>query len=254
MKEILENKFLFKQLIKRDFKKKYKGTVLGVIWSLLYPLCDLLILVLIFTRLLGRDTPHYPVYVFCGTIILTCFKQATRESLSVFRENRNIITKIKMPNHFFVISRNVSAIINFCFVFIAFIIICIIDKINFGFSIVLLVYPVICLFLFNIGIGFILSVLYVFFKDIMYLYDLLIVIINYLSATFYSISSFPAFFQNLFYCNPLFCYIQYFRSIVVYNEIPSFGLHFLCLLYALVFLAIGVFVYKSNRKKLVYNL
>lgn len=254
MNRIIENGFLFKQLVKRDFKKKYKGTILGVLWSVLYPLFDLLILVLVFTRLLGRDTPHYSIYVFCGIIILTFFRDATRESLSALRANESIITKVNIPNHLFILSRNVSALFNFFITLCVFFIICIIDGISFKLMFLMLIYPIICIVMLNIGVGLILSVGYVFFRDAAYLYDLLLVMINYLSATFYSISSFPLFVQKLYLCNPLFCYIQYFRSIVIYNEVPNLLLHILCLVYALLFLIIGIFVYKNNRKKIIYNL
>lgn len=249
-----ELKFLFKELVKRDFKKKYKGTILGVLWSILYPLFDLLILVLIFTRLLGRDTPHYSIYVFCGIIVLTYFREATKESLSSLRANRNIITKVKMPNYLLILSKNISALFNFFITLCVFFIICIIDGISFKLMFLMLLFPIICITALNIGVGLILSIGYVFFKDAAYLYDLLLVMINYLSATFYSISSFPLYIQKLFLCNPLFCYIQYFRSIVIYNEVPNLLLHILCLGYALLSLFIGIIVYKKNRKKIIYNL
>lgn len=254
MNKIIDNKFLFKELVKRDFKKKYKGTILGVLWSVLYPLFDLLILVLIFTKLLGRNTPHYPIYVFCGIIVLTFFREATKESLSSLRANRNIITKVKMPNYLLILSKNVSALFNFFITLCIFFIICIIDGISFKMMFLLLVFPIICITIFNIGVGLILSICYVFFKDASYLYDLLLVILNYLSATFYSISSFSPFVQKLYLLNPLFCYIQYFRLIVIYNEVPNLLLHILCLVYALLYLSIGIIVYKKNRKKIVYNL
>lgn len=254
MKQIQENMFLFSELVKRDFKKKYKGTILGVLWSLLYPLLDLLILILIFTKLLGRDTPHYPIYVFCGVIILAYFREATRESLYALRANRNIITKVKMPNILLILSKNVSALFNFLLTLCVFILICIIDGVSFKLMFLLLVFPILCITMFNIGVGLILSICYVFFKDGAYLYDLLLVIINYVSAVFYSISSFSINAQKLFLCNPLYCYIEYFREIVIYNKIPSLGLHLLCFIYGVIFLGIGILVYKKNRKKIFYNL
>lgn len=247
-------KFLFKQLVKRDYKKRYKGTVLGMLWSILYPLLDLAILVLIFKRLLGRDTPHYPIYVFCGTIIMSYFREATRDGMSSLRANRNIITKVKMPYYLFLISKNMSSLINFAITLCVFFILCIVDGINFSMMFVLLIFPIICLTIFNIGISLILSTCYVFFRDVAYIYDLMLIIINYLSATFYRIDSFGVKIKLLFLANPLFCYIEYFREVVLYNAIPSIGLHLLCLGYSILYLLIGIFVYKKNKKKFIYNL
>lgn len=246
--------FLFKQLVKRDFKNRYKGTVLGMIWSVLYPLIDFIILFVVFSRLLGRNTPHYPVYIFCGTIIMAYFREATREGMKAFLYNSNIITKIKLPNEIFILSKSFSSLFNFILTVIVFFIICLIDGISFKISFILLIYPVFCLTLFNIGIELILSVSYVFFRDTAYIYDLLLVIVNYLSATFYSIKSFSLEIQRLFLLNPIYCYIEYFREIVINNEIPSVLLHILCLIYALIVLFIGVRVYKANSKKFIYYL
>lgn len=247
-------KFLFKQLVKRDFKKRYKGTVLGMLWSILYPLLDLAILVIIFTKLLGRDTPHYPIYVFCGTILMAYFREATRNGMESLRANRHIITKVKMPNFLFVVSKNVSALINFLLTLLIFFILCIIDGISFSMLFSLLIFPIICITIFNIGVSLILSTCYVFFRDTAYIYDLLLIIINYLSATFYRIDSFRIRIKLLFLLNPIFCYIEYFREVVIYNGIPSFGLHILCLGYSIFYLLVGIFVYKKNKKKFIYNL
>ena len=254
MNKISEYKFLFKQLVKRDFKKRYKGTVLGMLWSILYPLLDLVILVIIFTKLLGRDTPHYPIYVFCGTIMMAYFREATREGMNSLRANRNIITKVKMPNFLFLISKNVSSLFNFLLTLCIFFILCIVDGIKFRMLFTLLIFPIICITIFNIGVSFILSTCYVFFRDTAYLYDLLLIIINYLSATFYRIDSFRIRVKILFLLNPIFCYIEYFREVVIYNAIPSVGLHLLCLGYSLFYLLVGIFVYKKNKKKFIYNL
>lgn len=248
------NTFLFKQLVKYNFKKRYKGTVFGMLWSILYPLLDLAILVIIFTKLLGRNTPHYPIFVFCGTLLMSFFRESTRDGMTCFRNNRNIITKIKIPNHYLLLSKSVSSLFNFLLTLLMFFVLCIVDGISFKLSFLLLIFPIICISLFNIGISFILGTLYVFFKDISYIYDLLLIIINYLSATFYNVSSFSPAMQKLFLLNPIFCNIQYFRIVILNNEIPSLGLHLLCILYALLYLLIGVFVYRKNRKKFIYNL
>lgn len=254
MNYLKEHKFLLKQLIKRDFKKKYKGTVLGMLWSVLYPLLDLLILILVFTRLLGRNTPHYPIYVFCGTIMMAYFRDATREGMNSFRVNRNIITKVKLPKYLFLISKNISSLYNFLLTLCVFFFICIIDGISFHMIFVLILFPILCLTVLNIGVGLILSTCYVFFRDTAYLYDLLLILVNYLSAIFYNVNSFSTRIQTLFLLNPLYCYIQYFRIVIIYNSIPSIGLHLLCLGYAIVYLLIGIFVYNRNSKKFIYNL
>ena len=244
--------FLFKELVKRDFKKKYKRTVLGMGWSILSPLLNLLVLVLIFTKILGYNTPHYSIYVFCGTLIMSYFKESTKGGMNSLMSNKGVISKINIPKYMFLLSNNVSSLINFGLTIIVFIVVCLFDGISISFKFFLLIYPIICLMAFNIGVGLVLSALYVFFRDISYLYDILLTIINYLSVVFYKIDKFSLSVQRLFLCNPLYCYIKYFRCIVIEGSIPSIQFHFLCALYAVAMLIIGLYIYKKNNHKFIY--
>jgi ABC-2 type transport system permease protein len=146
----------------------------------------------------------------------------------------------------------VSGCINFVITIPIFFIFCIIDKIHFGPEFFMLLFPILCLVVFNIGVGLILSALYVFFKDIQYLYDIFTILLMYLSAIFYPISTFPPIAQSLFRCNPIYVYIDYFRQIVIYNQIPSIKFHLLCMFYAFIVLVIGMFIYKKNNYKFIY--
>ena len=116
----------------------------------------------------------------------------------------------------------------------------------------MLLFPILCLIVFNIGVGFILSAMFVIFKDIQYLYDIFTLLLMYLSAIFYPVDSFSTTVQHLFYVNPMFTYISYIRSIVLHNTIPPLWHHGLCLLYALLAISIGALIYKRNNYKFLY--
>ena len=116
----------------------------------------------------------------------------------------------------------------------------------------MLLYPIMFMLLFNIGFGFILSALFVLFKDIQYLYDVFTLMLMYLSAIFYTTDVFSPAMQKLFYCNPVYCYITYFREIVLYQNVPSAALHMLCAAYAFLVLGIGCLIYKKLNYKFVY--
>ena len=221
-------------------------------WSILSPLLNLLVLVLVFTKLLGRNTPHYTIYIFCGTLVMSYFRESTKGGMRSLIANRSIITKINIPKYMFLLSNNVSSLINFGLTLAVFFILCIFDGITFSWRFVMLIYVIACLAVFNIGVGLILSACYVFFKDTGYLYDILLTLINYLSAIFYRIDSFSQTVQRLFLCNPLYCYIHYFRCVVIYGNLPSLQFHFLCLFYALLSLAIGSWFYKRFNHQFLY--
>lgn len=247
-----ENKFLFSELVKRDFKKKYKNTYLGMIWSVLSPLLSLLIMSLVFTRFFGHEQAHFTIYIFCGNIVFSYFSDSTNGGMGSLLANAGIFTKINVPKYLFLFSRNVSALINFGLTLCVFFIFCIIDGITFSWCFLLLIIPIVCMIIFNVGVGLILSALYVFFRDMQYLWSVFTLLLMYMSAIFYTVSSFPEKTQRLFLLNPVYVYIKYFRLIVIENSIPSVQFNLLALGYALLAFGIGALLYKRYNHKFLY--
>ena len=245
-------KFLFEELVKRDYKKRYKRTILGMIWSILSPLLMLTVIAVIFGNFFGRTIEHYVIYLFSGQVIYSYFLEATNEGMLALVSNSSIFSKINVPKYLFLFSKNVSALINFGIILVIYFCFIAADGVGFTWNFLLLVYPIICLVFINLGIGLILSALYIFFKDIQYLYSLFTRVIMYGSAIFYSIDILPQHLQTLFYCNPIFVCITYFRSIVLHNTVPDLWLHLLLAGYALVLFGIGCCVYKKYNYKFLY--
>ena len=148
----MESSFLFSELVKRDFKKKYKGTFLGIVWSVLSPLLMLLVMSLIFTRFFGRSTPHYTIYLFCGNIVFSFFSDSSGATMGSLLENAPIFTKINVPKYLFLFSKSVSSAINFGLTLLVFFIFCVFDGISLSFSFLLLSFPIVCLLILNVGL------------------------------------------------------------------------------------------------------
>lgn len=250
--KIKRHRFLFEELVKRDFKKKYKRTVLGMLWSLISPLMQLLVMSLVFKNFFGARQPHYTIYLFAGNLTYSFFKDSTYGGMNALMQNAGIITKINLPKYMFMLSKNVAALINFALTLVIFFAFVAVDGIAFHFRFLMLIYPIVCLIIFNIGCGFILSALFVIFKDVQYLYDIFTLMLMYLSAIFYTTSGYSETVQKLFYLNPIYVYITYFRHIVLDGYIPGLPTHALCLLYALGALAIGALIYKKYNYKFMY--
>ena len=247
-----KHQFLFEELVKRDFKEKYKRTVLGMAWSILSPLLTLLVLNVIFSHFFGRRIAHYTIYLFCGNLLFSYFSEATGTGMGALMGNAGIFSKVNIPKYLFLLSKNVSSLANFLLTLCVFFLFVFFDGIPFSFKFLALLYPICCLIVFNLGIGLILSALFVFFRDIAYLYNVFTMLLMYASAIFYSIESFPAKYQMCFYLNPVFCNISYFRSIVLEDRIPSLQLHALCLFYAVIALWIGALIYKKYNHRFLY--
>lgn len=244
--------FLFEELVKRDFKKKYKRTVLGMAWSILSPLLQLLVMTLVFTQFFGRNTPHYMIYIFCGNLIFSFFSDATKGGMGTIMGNAGIFTKVNVPKYLFLLSRNVQALINFGLILVVFFLFVAADGLSFTWKFICLLYPISCLILFNIGVGMILSALFVFFRDIQYLYDVFTMLLMYMSAIFYNIDGYSDMTRNLFLLNPVYLFIRYFRKIVIEATIPTIWFHLLMLADVVIALGIGCFMYKKYNTRFLY--
>lgn len=250
--KLKEYQFLLEELTKRDFRKKYKRTVLGVFWSVLSPLLTLLVMKLVFTNFFGRNTEFYTTYLFAGNLIFSYFRESTTLGMSALMNNADIFSKVNITKYMFVLSSNISSLINFMVTLVVFFIFAAIDGITFSWRFLVLIYPTVCLLIFNVGVGLILSAMYVFFRDTQYLYSVFTLLLMYLSAIFYQVTSFPLNIQRLFLLNPVYVFIKYYRVIVIDGNIPSLAFNLLPLLWAVVAMVIGGLIYKKNNQRFMY--
>ena len=252
LQKLSQYRFLFEELVKRDFKKKYKRTVLGMAWSVLSPLMMLLVMRLVFTQFFGRNMEHYTTYLFCGNLIFSYFNESSTQGMTSLMGNAAIFTKVNVPKYLFLFSKNVQTLINFGLTLCVFFIFCVLDGITFTWRFILLLYPIFCLVLFNLGVGLILSALFVFFRDIQYLWGIFSQLLMYMSAIFYTIDRYSYTVQCLFLVNPVYLFIRYFRKIVIDAAIPSVWFHLLMLADAVLVLALGCLMYKKYNTRFLY--
>lgn len=252
VEKLKKNQFLFAQLVHRDFTQKYKRTVLGIAWSVLSPLLTLLVMNIIFGTLLGANIEHYTIYLFTGQLIFSFFNDSTNEGMTSLLNNAEIFTKVNVPKYMFLFSKNISSLINFGITLCIYFVFVAINGIPFTWKFVLLLFPILCLVVFNLGMGLILSAMYVFFRDIQYLYGIFTMLLMYMSAIFYSIETFPQIGKNLFLLNPVYVYIRYFRKIVIEGDIPSVWLHLVAAGYAVLAFGIGAWIYKKKNHSFLY--
>ena len=244
--------FLFEELVKRDFAKKYKRTILGMAWSIISPLVNLLIMWLVFSKLFGNNVNHYAIYLFAGQLVFSYFTDATNLGMTSLVGNAGIFTKVNVPKYLFLFSQNVSSLINFGLTLLIFFAFVAFDGIPFTWKFFLLLYPTACLIVFNLGMGLVLSALFVFFRDMQYLWGILTQLLMWLSAIFYTIDAYSYTAQCLFLLNPIYLYIRYFRKIVIDNEIPTPQFHLLAAAYALLSFGVGAYMYKKYNHEFLY--
>ena len=250
--KLKKHQFLFEELVKRDFKQKYKRTTLGMAWSLLNPLLTLLVMRLVFTNFFGRNTPHYTIYLFAGNLMFNYYRESTSGGMNSLMANAHIFTKINVPKYLFLLSKNVSAVINFGLTLLVFFLFVAIDGVPFCWSFLAIAYPICTLTLFNVGVGLILSALFMFFRDIQYIYDIFTMLLMYMSAIFYQVDGYSAWVQSVFLLNPVYCAIKYVRTIVLDGHLPSLAFHALLLFYGAAAIIVGGVIYKKENHKFLY--
>jgi len=247
-------KFLFEELVHRDFTKKYKRTALGIGWSVLSPLLQLLVMKIMLTQFFATGIEHYTTFLFAGNIIFNYYNESTNAGMTALAENAGIISKVNVPKYIFVLSKNISSLITFALTVLIFFVLALFDGIVFTWKIAYLVIPVVCLVLFNIGAGLFLSACYTFFRDLQYLYSIFTFLLMYMSAVFYDISAYSEFAQNLFLLNPIYLFIRYFRKIVLEQTVPSVWFHLLLFADTLIMLVFGFYMYKKYNHEFLYYL
>ena len=249
---VKKHQFLFEELVKRDFKKKYKRTVLGMAWSLLSPLLMLLVLKLVFENFFGRSVNHYTTYLFCGLLTFNWFAESTNGGMRSLFTNAAIFSKVNVPKYLFLLSVNIQVLLNFFLTLVVFFVFCAFDHVTFTWRFLLLVYPILTLLVFNIGIGMVLSALYVFFRDIDYLWAVALQLLMYGSAIFYTVDKLPESIAWAFSVNPVYRHIAYVREIVLAQTVPSLATHLTLLGFAVAALLTGLWMYKRYNTRFLY--
>jgi ABC-2 type transport system permease protein len=181
---------LLKQLVKTDFKLRYQGSVLGYVWSLLRPLFMFAILYVIFGIFLKvkANIPHYPAYLLLGILLWNFFGEITTGSVSAIVGKGDLLRKINFPKYVIILAISFSAIINLILNFIVFGIVMLLTHVGLSWHSLLIIPLVFELFVLSLGTGFFLSALFVRFRDVTYIWEVIMQAGFYATPILYPIS------------------------------------------------------------------
>ena len=204
---------LIHELVSRDLKVKYRRSFLGYIWSILNPLLMMLLQSIIFSYMFRNDIPNFPLYLICGNTLFTFFNETTSMGLTSVIQNAPLIKKVYIPKFIFPISQAVSRFVTM--------------------------------------LGLLLSALAVYFRDMMHLYSILTMGWMYATPLFYPITALPETLQKLMKLNPLYHYINLFRNLMMYGNIPGPNTWIACIFCAVASMAIGLLVFRKLQKNFI---
>ena len=250
----IKYKDLLFELVKKDIQLKYRNSVLGVLWSMLNPLLMTIVISIVFMTLFKSDIAYFPAYVMAGRIIYQFFAESTDFALASIQANSSLIRKIYVPKYFFPLSRICSSFVTTLIALVPFVLLMVVMGVPFQWTSLLFFIPLFYLFGISVGVGLLLSSIYVFFKDTKYLYSVFLTIIMYLSPIFYPASIIPEKFLLFIQFNPLFIIMEMFRDMVLYGSLPSALDHLVSILYMIVFGAVGLMVFYKSQDRFIYYL
>lgn len=261
-------KNLLSELTKKNVKLKYRNSWLGIFWSFLQPLLNMVVLAVVFGAIFDSDRKHivcYPIYLFTGRLVYEFFSTSTKQAMISFRKNAAIIKKVYVPKYMYPLSSILSTFVTFAISMICFVCVWIFFKItgishghelHLSWHVILFFVPMLLALIFSTGVGLILSIFEVFFKDIEYIWEVFMRLMFYVVPILYTMSMVEhrpvlAMFVK---ANPLYSLIELFRDVVLYNQF--FNLKHLA--YATVVsvgtLVVGMIIFNWKSDDIVYHL
>lgn len=249
--------FLIGQLVTRDFKVKYKRSALGVAWSLLYPLLTMAVMAVVFSNVFRFSTPgvSYLAYLLVGLTCFNYFSEASNLSMSTIVANYALISKVYVPKYIFPLTKCLFVGINFLLTLIPLYAVILLTGTGLCWQHLLLIYDYACLFLFTLGVGFLLATVSVYLRDMFYIYGIMLTLWMYLTPIMYDISVITnPILHSLLKLNPLYQYISFARTIILYHLTPSAFQFAASGASALFFAFLGSLVFKKNQDRFIYYL
>ncbi|MDR1447413.1 MAG: ABC transporter permease [Candidatus Ancillula sp.] len=255
------NKSLLFELVRTDFKLRYQDSILGYLWTLVKPMMMFAILYIVFVKFfrIGADFPNFSLYLLLGIVIFSFFQEATMQGLTSIVVRGDLLRKISLPKYVIVISGTISSLINFLLNLLVVILFCIISGVHFRTSIFLIPINILELYIIITGLSFFLSAIYVRFRDLGYIWEIIMQAMIYLVPIMYPMSmveNFSPTVARIILLNPLAQVTQDIRynlisdhTATIWNTIsnPVYHIIPLVLVVLLVFFASNYFK-KSSKK------
>lgn len=246
--------FLIRQLVSRDFKTKYKRSILGVFWSFLNPLLMMCVQYFVFVNLFRNDIPNFAAYLLIGTVIFNFFNESCGMTLASILGNANLITKVYMPKYIYPLTRVMSSLINLAISLIPLVIVCMSTGVHYRKAVFLALFFIFCEVIFCLGLGLLLSTSMVFFRDTQFLWSVLSMMWMYATPIFYPENIVPERFRFILQINPMYHFLKNIRICIIDGISPEPAVYVQCLLVALAALLIGALVFHKNQDKFVLYL
>lgn len=247
-------RFLMKQLISRDFKTKYKRSVLGMFWSFLNPLLTMIVQYIVFSAMFKSNIDNYPVYLLSASILFSFFTEAVGGGLGSIVGNASLIKKVYVPKYIYPVTKVLSTAINLLISLIPLFMVVLITGERVNKTYLLIPFVLLCLIVFCVGMSLIMGALMVFFRDMQFIWGIISLLWMYATPMFYPASIIPQKFRFVLTLNPMYHYISFFRNILLDYSSPQLSEYIWCVVFSVGICAVGGIIFNHTQKKFVLYL
>ena len=269
-KNAYKYRYLMQEIVRKNVKLQYRNSFLGIFWTMLQPFLTMLVLVFIFTKVFGKASDGivcYPVYLLTGRLLYEFYTQSTNRAMRSIRNSASVLKKVYVPKYIYPISNVFSTFVTFLISLLVLVIVMgyfliknqythAYPDLHLSWYIFLSFVPIIFLCVFSTGVGLILSVLNVYFKDIEYIYSVITLMLFYVTPIMYSLKTLGKvgvhkIVMEILMLNPLYSILEMFRSCVLYCSIWNWHHFFYALAISIVTLVVGLIVFYKHQDRVI---
>ena len=252
IKTFIQYKDLVKELVTRDIKLKYRRSFLGYVWSVLNPLLIMIVMTIVFSAMFKKNIENYPVYLLTGRMLYEFMTTSTNGAMKSVTGNAALLKKTYIPKYIFTVAKVTSCMVDFVLSLGALFIVMLATRAQFHWQLIMLPLIIIQLYIFCLGLGFLLAQFNVFFRDIQYIYKAVTTAWTYLTPIFYPLEQLPDMLQILIKVfNPMYYYVAQFRDIALYGQVPGPRIFWGGWIFAFIMLIVGVWAFQKNKDKFI---
>ena len=254
LKEIYNYRQMISSLVNKELKVRYKGSILGFFWTFLNPLLQLIIYTIVFSVILKSSIKNFHIYLFVGLVPWIFFTTCIQAGSISIVTNKDLVKKIYFPRIVLPIATVNAAFMNMIYTMIVVILTVFFSEIGLSWYILLLPFIMILQYIMVLGITFVFAALNVFFRDLEYILSIVLMAWFYLTPIVYTIDMVPKEYREIFFINPMTSIIMFYREILYYKKIPDFSFFSNIVLYSIVMIFIGYFIFEKLQKSFAEEL
>lgn len=245
--ELVKYRQLIKHLVLREIRARYKQSFLGFFWIILNPFCQMVIMSFVFSKIVhaGDLGIPYPIFLFAGLLPWLLFSNTITSATNVFVENASILKKIYFPREILIISTLFAKLIDFMLAALIFVAMLILYRIEIT-PYALLFLPILIIqTIFTFSLALLVSTLNILYRDVQYLFSLILTLWFYLTPIVYLVDMFPNNYRWIFQLNPMAVFINAYREVTLNGQVFNWSSMFIAVLLSMIMLAFSYSLFKK---------